>query len=466
MDDKPVTLIVSDLHMGDGGPGDDFVNDKQQFAEFLRTQAATPEGQAGRIELIINGDFLEFVQVLPGAYKLGSTEYWCSEDESLAKLNAIIRGHKPLFNALRDFQGPAGRKERNRVTLFPGNHDVDLYWPSVRDRLREVADDIKIEFDDVCHKRHGEKLWIGHGHLFPSLDPANGFKSWPKVALDGVKPPRLEMCPGTFFVIKFVNLLEAKYPFADNLHPETALAGILWREDAWGLKTVAWLLTKFAALHPQITLSAEEGTAPDVGRYLLEAIAVDPVMQAAIAELYRDVLGQAMTPKQVPKELNSEAALMDFVEKLMRAEKPWERWVPVLERARPDTLSADETSGPTLTIYAASKVDVRKECIELAKARWRAGAQVAVFGHTHLPQIVEQSEGRYYNPGSWTRYVDGAGAGTLTLEDLKREDTFPYQLNYVRVERAADGTLKSKMTCWDEQVPPGAVHRAAPSVPR
>jgi hypothetical protein len=24
--------------------------------------------------------------------------------------------------------------------------------------------------------------------------------------------------------------LEAKYPFADNIYPETALAGILWRD--------------------------------------------------------------------------------------------------------------------------------------------------------------------------------------------------------------------------------------------
>jgi hypothetical protein len=73
MDQKRVTLVVSDLHMGDGGAGDDFVDDSHQFANFVRAQAAIPEGRAGDMELIINGDFLEFVQVLRDAYTLDSS---------------------------------------------------------------------------------------------------------------------------------------------------------------------------------------------------------------------------------------------------------------------------------------------------------------------------------------------------------------------------------------------------------
>ena len=65
MGQKRVTLIVSDLHMGDAGAGDDFVDDGHQFANFVRAQATTTEGRAGDIELIVNGDFFEFVQVLP-----------------------------------------------------------------------------------------------------------------------------------------------------------------------------------------------------------------------------------------------------------------------------------------------------------------------------------------------------------------------------------------------------------------
>ena len=122
MRDRRVTLIVSDLHMADGGSGDDFVDDKHQFVEFLRTQAATEQGRAGDIELVVNGDFLEFAQVCPDAYILNSSEYWCSEAESLRKLDCILAGHPDVFAALKAFQDTG-----NRVTLFEGNHDVDLH---------------------------------------------------------------------------------------------------------------------------------------------------------------------------------------------------------------------------------------------------------------------------------------------------------------------------------------------------
>jgi hypothetical protein len=36
---KPLTLIVSDLHKGDGKPGDDFVDDNKQFSTFVNAQA-------------------------------------------------------------------------------------------------------------------------------------------------------------------------------------------------------------------------------------------------------------------------------------------------------------------------------------------------------------------------------------------------------------------------------------------
>lgn len=75
-----------------------------------------------------------------------------------------------------------------------------------------------------------------------------------------------------------------------------------------------------------------------------------------------------------------------------------------------------------------------------------------VFGHTHQPDQVRFSAGGLYvNPGSWTRYVDLDHANTLTLDDLRREDKFPYQLNYVRVEESSTGELKAEMHCHQEQ---------------
>jgi UDP-2,3-diacylglucosamine pyrophosphatase LpxH len=445
MDQKRVTLVVSDLHMGDGVAGDDFVDDSHQFSHFIRTQAETPEGRAGNIELIINGDFLEFVQVLPDAYTLDSPTYWCAEAESLAKLDRILTGHPDVFEALKEFQKP-----HNTLTMFPGNHDVDLYWEAVQRKIREKAGDVNIETGQVTFPRYGGRMRISHGHLFDSIDPANNFQNWRNPILSqtaDADPKRLEMCPGTLFVVKFVNLLEGKYPFADNLHPVTALAGILGRQDRWGLTVVAWSMLRFTSRYPKAFLSAD-GRGAEIGAQLLNAIQSDSFLQGKIASIYRDVLGQpGVSPAGVKQVLASEDAISTFIEQLLRAEPAWDKWLEVLDMAKPGVLG--NAGGNTLSIVAAGKVDVRAACIEIAKAQWKAGADIVILGHTHLPQTFKEGNRAYYNPGSWTRYVENAE--TLTLEELKDETKFPYELNCVRVVETDRGVLQSELICLDKR---------------
>src|SRR4051812_42515828 len=102
MTDKPVTIIISDLHVGGGAsdPGDDHVYDGAQLKHFIDGLSASAEGRNGDIELIFNGDFLEFAQVEPDVYSLISKDFWCSQTESLRKLAAMLEGHRDIFAAL------------------------------------------------------------------------------------------------------------------------------------------------------------------------------------------------------------------------------------------------------------------------------------------------------------------------------------------------------------------------------
>ena len=61
--------------------------------------------------------------------------------------------------------------------------------------------------------------------------------------------------------------------------------------------------------------------------------------------------------------------------------------------------------------------------------------EIVVMGHTHQPDILKFGEKRYYNPGSWTRYADINIQESITFEQLKTESNFPYQLNYIKVEK-------------------------------
>jgi predicted phosphodiesterase len=72
------------------------------------------------------------------------------------------------------------------------------------------------------------------------------------------------------------------------------------------------------------------------------------------------------------------------------------------------------------------------------------------MGHTHQPDEVQLDGGMYYNPGSWTRYLELGSGDEVTLEDLKDEARYPYQLNYVRVESSGAAALKSKMVCFEQ----------------
>src|SRR5262249_5820534 len=168
--------------------------------------------------------------------------------------------------------------------------------------------------------RYGRRLHISHGHLFPSIDPSNVFDHWRDPILaqpEDAAPKRLEMCPGTLFVVRYVNYLEAKYPFADNIYPETDLARILLREKPWSLKCVGWAFLRFAARYPKVFLSSAGET--DIGPQLLNAIEGDSFLRGKIAAVYRDALREAdMTAAKVKDRLNSEDAIAAFVEQLLR----------------------------------------------------------------------------------------------------------------------------------------------------
>ena len=91
----------------------------------------------------------------------------------------------------------------------------------------------------------GGRLRIAHGHQH---DLANQFRHWAHPFVSGPGgEQRLEMCPGTLFMVKFVNWLEGNYPFADNIKPVSALWRILARENTLGLASIGWMFARFAA---------------------------------------------------------------------------------------------------------------------------------------------------------------------------------------------------------------------------
>jgi UDP-2,3-diacylglucosamine pyrophosphatase LpxH len=446
MSQKPIVIIVSDLHLGGGrnDPGDDHIFDQNQFRDFiLEHLLASPEGQRGEIEVFINGDFLEFAQVRQSAYQLRSATAWCSERESLEKLGDILEGHADVFAALKRFQ-----ESGNTVTIAAGNHDVDLFWPRVQRKLQEKSGGVRFVLGaDWCTRFNGQ-LAIAHGHQY---DVANRFQKWNDPFVDGPDGQRrLEMCPGTLFMVKFVNRLEDEYPFADNIKPEGALAGILWREDKLGWVLAGSTLFAFAAKHPLATLGSEAQTRL-VSRLLVDAMCADPSIGAKVRGWYRQYLEPNASDVQIDRDLLRPERLDALLAAVVFAEEP-SAWQAALDCVSTTGGTLGDNPG-TLELRAAQKQNDKELFRAVAKSELANGnTQVVVLGHTHLPDRVEYEGKHYFNPGSWTRYAEISEQEKMTIKDLRNENLFPYRLNYVRVD-GRNRAIRTNLETFREFIP-------------
>jgi UDP-2,3-diacylglucosamine pyrophosphatase LpxH len=141
-------LIVSDLHLRGGFANrtEKLYHYDEEFADFLRYyrlhRASTRPWQ-----LIIGGDFIEFLYItdVPGAdepllrgvtvtdsearYGLGT-----EAPKARWKLDRILRScHPQLLLALARFVA-----EGNRIVVLRGNHDVEMFWPEVKEHFRRL----------------------------------------------------------------------------------------------------------------------------------------------------------------------------------------------------------------------------------------------------------------------------------------------------------------------------------------
>ncbi len=149
-----MVVFVSDAHIG-GDPGCDGFESPGEL-EALFEELGERDGP---VELILAGDFFDFLQI-------GEVQ----EGKDRATLTIERPEYESLFAALRRF----GEAEGKRVIYLPGNHDAESFWnPRIQKALRErgLVDEFayyylaSIEVD-------GERrvIYCEHGN---QLDPAN-----------------------------------------------------------------------------------------------------------------------------------------------------------------------------------------------------------------------------------------------------------------------------------------------------
>ncbi|POZ52070.1 hypothetical protein AADEFJLK_02292 [Methylovulum psychrotolerans] len=202
---------------------------------------------------------------------------------------------------------------------------------------------------------------------------------------------------------------------------------------------------------PTATLGVPAKDKPkDVFKQIQQCIAIDKILEK-ITSLYNEVLGTNKTEIEVKNELNDDTKLFEFLNEIFVKSTP-DKWLEVMNAwPTKTTLSVNPNRKYTLSIFKAGMTDIKDDLFNKALGLLNDKVDIVVFGHTHQPDSRGYGNKKYFNPGSWTRYVNIEKMDSLTLADLANEDNFPYKLNYVKVWRkSGENFLKSEMVTFEE----------------
>ena len=208
---KKIKLVISDLHLGKGrvvqgggtNPLEEFYY-SERLVEFFQYYSSG-QFKDYEVELIINGDFLNFLQVdFRGHFLTVFTEGVCLE-----VLKSIIDGHRKVFETLKSFANQPGRS----LTYIVGNHDMAMLWPACREYLNQAVGS-SIRFKNIVYFFDG--VHIEHGHMHEAanrMDPRRFFLK------KNLAEPILNLPFGSHFFVDLVLKIKQRYPYVDKIRP-------------------------------------------------------------------------------------------------------------------------------------------------------------------------------------------------------------------------------------------------------
>ncbi len=419
-------FILSDLHLGAGqadqGPNylEDFVND-EQFVQFLQQILHESERDQREIELIINGDFFEFLQVPatdrynPETIYPGEAYLDSSEEASVKRLNIILEGHPRLFDALSDFMH-VGVPQR-RITVIKGNHDVNLYWPRAKNRLREALGasgtrSSLLLFAEEFVSR--EKIYVAHGHQY--TEKMNSFHDHldPRLPND---PTKLYYPPGSHFVVNFFNEIERERWYVDKVKPLTVL---IWIALRWDFDFAAKMLVSFIRHTPALVV---RNFTPGNGAIL----PADSLLNQLEEEGERQRLARLY------------GADAEFRTRFHRQILQYLADAHVADKSLNLSAQIEVDSDPVVMAQATQKqqqLGLRHTAERISN---QEGAKIILFGHTHQPLYEQLETGSIHvNTGCWLGRRNLSNASPKTwqalLQGAQNIDTLSPCLPYARID--------------------------------
>lgn len=237
LSERRIKLVISDLHLGKGRllDNESSTNDLEEFLydqkliEFIQYYSSG-EFQDVDVELIINGDFLNLLQVdYKGHYLTVLTEGVCCE-----MLQTVLDGHPEVFKSLAKFLEKPGKS----VTYIIGNHDQALLWPACREMLNQVLGQ-PIRYKNIVYFFDG--VHIEHGHMH---EAANRFDPRRFFLKKDLVEPILNLPLGSLFFLELVLKIKQDYPYVDKIRPFFHMAKwTLFNKPKLFLQAMGWVVS-------------------------------------------------------------------------------------------------------------------------------------------------------------------------------------------------------------------------------
>jgi len=419
-------FVLSDLHLGAGfgieagNPLEDFTAD-QDLVHLLQQISAESKQDKLEVELIINGDFFEFLQVPavdnydPATLYPPEAYLDSSQEASIKRLNLIFEGHRAVFKALSDFM--QAEPPKRRITIIKGNHDVHLYWPKVKSQLRDLLEASGPRASLLLFAAEfisREQIYVEHGHQ--RTERINCYRDFhdPRLPDD---PFHLYYPPGSNFTIGFLNQAERERWFVDSIKPVIAL---IWFAFGWDFDFAATMLASFI-----------RHTAPPEAN---GSVATHHNLTPSDTQKFLEKLNDRAERSRMAQHYASDPA---FREKFHRQIQPYlnELNPSGLDYAQPDIHSDPTVMGRAVQSY--QQLTLQRSAAEIAG---QENAKVVLFGHSHRPVYQELAkESVYINTGCWLGRQNLADSSPETWQALfqgvvKPDGTQPRQLPYARIE--------------------------------
>ena len=194
-------------------PHEDFFFD-HEFIDFLHFFSNGIYGDGCEVELVLNGDILDFLNVpIQGDFPDVVTA-----SVALEKMHAIFKGHAEVTRALQEFVQKPGKS----IVYNVGNHDLDMFFPEVREEFCRVIGGANWKREKVwVHTEteflsYPEGIQIHHGNQFEAVHRTNYQQP---LITENLPEPILYLPWGSLYVIKIINSLKLERDYVDKVKP-------------------------------------------------------------------------------------------------------------------------------------------------------------------------------------------------------------------------------------------------------